>query len=102
MKVAYKFGVGLLALCGLVGCAGFPNSSLIDHKPGGLATVGDVEDHDRYLTVTGSRIRYLTREDGRSNLTSSPVVSYTANDIRRTGESDLSNALRVLDPRIDD
>lgn len=49
---------------------------------------------------TGSRIARAPEQDGRCSGLDASGRSYTKEDIDRTGEFDLNNALRRLDPAI--
>ncbi len=52
-------------------------------------------------TVTGSRIKAAkpTKDkSGKCTTSSSPMRTYTKDDIEMTGETDLNEALRKLDP----
>jgi hypothetical protein len=64
-------------------------------RPATLADTGDasLEQCDQ---VTGSRIRSATRK--HCEPVGQPMRSYSAEELRSTGEMDLSEALRQLDP----
>ena len=64
-------------------------------RPATLADTGDAS-LDQCSQVTGSRIRSSTRKDCEP--LGQPFRSYSAEELQSTGEMDLSEALRQLDP----
>jgi hypothetical protein len=76
---------GALALLGA--CAAPRPAALADNADASL---------EQCEQVTGSRIRSSTRKDCEP--LGQPMRSYSAEELRSTGEMDLSEALRQLDP----
>ncbi|HEY5849576.1 MAG TPA: hypothetical protein VIT62_02240 [Lysobacter sp.] len=52
------------------------------------------------LQYTGSRIRTADRKSGKPACNQGPGRTYGRDDIARTGQTDLADALRHLDPSI--
>jgi hypothetical protein len=86
-----RFPVNIALLCGAVAVL----SACAAPRPAALADAGDasLEQCDQ---VTGSRIRSNTRRDCEP--LGQPFRSYSAEELQSTGEMDLSEALRQLDP----
>jgi hypothetical protein len=55
---------------------------------------------EKPVAITGSHLPQKVRMHGRHADTPSPVVIYSAEDLRATGASDIASALRRLHPSI--
>ncbi|HEY5803185.1 MAG TPA: hypothetical protein VIT90_05795 [Lysobacter sp.] len=62
----------------------------------------DIDQPPRFncLQYTGSRIRSADRKTGKPACNQQPGRTYGRDDIARTGQTDLADALRHLDPSI--
>jgi|GEM_PF-3496394 len=85
----------------LAGCSYNSNSA----KPQELGrTAGDLSQlapAPRYVTVTGSKLRYPVDPQTGSPSSPFPVVSYDRSQINVTGAIAVGDSLSILDPRID-
>jgi len=81
--------VPALALMPLAACVS-QSSVLADSRGTSLQSVCDAEP------VTGTRIR--SAADGPCRPSNSPFKAYSADDLLKTGEGEISSALRELDP----
>ena len=89
MKSGKIFGalVAGIALAPLVGCVA--PATLADNEPVSL-------ESQECEALTGTRIR--TKATGECRPSTTPFKSYSAEELRSTGEADLGNALRQIDP----
>lgn len=99
LMIATLCAAGLL---GVPACATQQTEGAGDAR--GPASAGAAAQEDRYcLRYTGTRID-LRRHDRTSGFEQGCVASggrvYTREDLERTGEVDIANALRKLDPAI--
>jgi hypothetical protein len=101
MKPITKIFLPVLILFGLSACAVSPNQQPSAEADIESAEIGALQAEDRWVTVTGSRIRYRVSEDGTAPITSFPIIGYSQDDIEFTGVRDMQGALIILDPRID-
>jgi len=101
MSVLTRCFIGALSLAGVAACAVSPSSPSASEPQPTSAELGDNAGQSRYVTVTGSRIRYRVDAGSQAPLTSFPVVDYGQDDVEFTGAQDMQGALMILDPRID-
>lgn len=75
----------------------FALSQVADQQPGENA---DDVLPSNCLRYTGSRIRTAERKNGRPPCVQGPGRSFSRTDLNRTGQVDIADALRHLDPSI--
>lgn len=98
----------MLLACLLSGVAAtaIAQTALTAHpEPTDLRTAEGADSHSFCVQETGSRIHRLRQTPSNSTrpvdcATSYPGRSYSRRDIERTGELDIAQALRKLDPSI--
>lgn len=93
--------LGLLAPASLLAADAASDPAAVSNTAAAPAKVADAHkpkaaNCDR---VTGSIIRPSAKRECKS-ASSQPMRTYTQEDIQRTGEMDVANALRKLDPSI--
>ncbi|WP_441817523.1 hypothetical protein [Lysobacter sp. TAF61] len=64
------------------------------------ADKSELQTPSNCLQSTGSRIRPVDRKTGKPLCNQGPGRSYARSDIDRTGQTDIADALRHLDPSI--
>ncbi|MGY4515445.1 hypothetical protein [Lysobacter sp. HA18] len=64
------------------------------------AAIADAEAHPNCLRETGTLIRARSRSGNQGCANHGPGRVYTQDDLRSTGQTDIADALRMLDPSI--
>lgn len=69
-------------------------------EPGQCKCDAKKKDKEKRVVLTGSHIPQRVTKHGRITTGISPVVVYTADDLKGTGETDIAAALRKLSPAL--